>query len=163
MPLVPDTLIIRFGEDVASTALATLELDDEYNDGASSFAPDVAGVGLLFHCDSNLQLERLMVSNGSFNIIGPVTRSETNRAIFPSTEDKVTLGHNPISVSGSFYGRTPSLIVNGREVSASIDCCICELTHSFNATSIILRPPSGLELDEDETYPILVVGWVGTR
>lgn len=163
MATILDTIVVKFGDSVnnANTAFATVFLDDTYNKDKTQFGPTDT-VGLLFNADPGLYINKIKTTSGECRLNGQVTRTmvEENRFFaFPDTE--ITLSCIPSSsISGSWYGNSTSINASGRTVKATNTPAIGNISYSYRATSLLLTPPTGLVLADDQSWPIGVAIYV---
>ncbi len=158
------TRVLSFGEAAAgSGALIVAEIDEDKHlddDGnvESSFLPETE-VFVLIHHDPEIKIVRVRdTGEGDLQRIGTVTRSRTEEMTFTHTEDKQDLPHNPNGVpSASWYGRSSSLVLDGRQLRAVSCPCLGEVTYSFTAVQYRYRLPGSVDLAVGEQFPVDLV------
>jgi hypothetical protein len=154
------TIILNFADAAASGALVVVEMDDDLNrDGAgevkTSYFPGDQPCFLVHH-DATVRIKSTSMSSGFLAYQGLVYRARTNQMQFATDTDAQETPHIPISVSASWYGRSPSLAVDGRKLTASEAPSIGDVTHSFMAHSYRITPPE-INISGEEKYYILTV------
>lgn len=164
---IQGSIVLEFGEGVSDDSFVVIELDDQLNVDSqgniiTTFLPQGETASFIVHFYENLlRVGSVAASSGSVSGGTRVTRSKELPVEFKNNEDKVTLSYIPDgAVSFDWYaegrGNSPSIDVDDREMLA-IGSTPAIGNASFNiiARAYTLSPPDGLEVDEDETYPIL--------
>jgi len=149
------TLVIQFGTDADSSAVALIELDDIANDGKTSFSPGDTPYFLVHYDKSKLRIDHLTASSGGIQSTGTVTRERTQELSFATTE-KQDLPYIPESVTFSSFG-AGSFTSAGRSVTPTGGVpCIGTAVMQVSFQQYVLNPPA-LALADGETYSILIV------
>lgn len=178
---VEATIVVHFGESVdVDQEFTVIELDEEVNVDSvgevyTTFLPDEKA-GFLVHFDPDkLRIAHIGSSDGSVSGGNWRTRKRVEQMQFSNREDDQELSYISIpegSIEETWYGEELGLNYDGREVSVSGEwpvingelepyaAAICELKYDIRAVTYLLSPPSNLELEDDETYPILIVVWM---
>jgi len=161
---IEGTIVVEFGESVASDQQFTVvELDDAVNVDTSgniktSFNPDDTPGFVVHYDETQLCIDRVECSSGSVSAGSLVSRTRTRQLQFTNTDDSQELSHIPDGdVDFEEYGNSPAIVQDGRKIRAAGQVpAIGEATYSIRCRAYRLNPPT-LTLEEDETYPILVV------
>ncbi len=160
---VESTIVVEFGEGVDSSELVVVELDGEVNldaDGKekTSFSPDDTPGFIVHYDETKLRIDRVECSDGSVSSGSLVTRSRVRQLSFTNTDDSQELAHIPDGeVVFEEHGNNPAIVVDARKVKAAGQVpAIGKATYDIRCRAYRLTPPD-LELEGDQTYPILVV------
>lgn len=154
-----DSIVVKFGEDVASEGLASsIMLDDELNgtdeDGnaITSFEPGDT-VHILVQLPPGYYISKIKQTSGTTQSNGIVNRDTEESGVFFVDDSDHTLALYPNSAIGVFwYGNTSALTVTENIIKASNPPCICNLFYSFYSYSITVYTP-----DSDEEWLLGIV------
>ena len=154
------SIVLNFSDAAASNALVVVELDDTLNldaDGKTktSFIPGDL-VDFLVHHDDTVRISGTEQSSGTISAQGLVTRHRSQQMQFTTPDDKQQTQHFPKNISPTWYGRTPDLIVDGRNLTVSAAPAIGEISYDMDAYLYCITPPE-LELTGEEKFYILTV------
>lgn len=162
---VKGTIVVEFGKSVSDSSFVIIELDDEVNQTEqgevyTSFLPSEEA-GFIVHFDTaELRIDRVESSDGSIAGGNTVTRSRTQQLQFTNTEDDEQLSYIPSNEpTPMWYGNAPGVTRDNRNIRAGGEPlpAIGDFAFNIQAVSYILSPPTGLVLEDDETYPVLAV------
>ncbi|SHO52829.1 hypothetical protein [Desulfopila aestuarii] len=160
---VVGTLVVRFGESVASVSGDIVaEWDDTLNvessgEVKSRFVPgDEAW--LLIHADPGLQIVRVAATHGSVNASGQVVQQRSQDIGFGGVDDGQDLRYLPAaSIVGQWLGRVGvGLQIAGRRLTVQDGFpCLLRASYPVRFRRYRLQTPA-MTLNTDETYPLLV-------
>lgn len=160
---VESTIVVEFGEGVDNSELVVVELDGEVNldaDGneKTSFSPDDSPGFIVHYDETKLRIDRVECSDGSVSSGSLVSRIRTRQLQFTNTDDSQQLSHIPDGeVELEEYGNNPAIVQDGRKIrAAGLVPSIGKATYDIRCRAYRLTPPD-LDLEEGETYPVLVV------
>jgi len=159
---VSATVVVEFGTGADSSALVVVELDGEVNKNSegeeiTTFEPGMPAYFLVHYDTSLLYIGSVESSSGGVTGGAVVSRSREQQLSFTQTDEGQDLPHIPSgSITYKWYGNTPSLTVNGRNLKANLAPSICDATYNINAKQYCLIPPA-MSLVDDEQYPVLIV------
>jgi len=157
---MPVTIVVQFGDAVASGASIIVEPDDTLNVNAdksvkSEFAPGDPFFFLAQH-DDTVRITASLCSSGSLSYLGMVGRAKSQQQVFID-KNPVELPTRPSGgISAKWYGRSPGLTISGKSVSADQFPAIGELSWSAAMHSYKLTPPP-LSLSGEQKYYIVVL------
>jgi hypothetical protein len=155
------TIVVKFGDSVASGALCLVELDEKMNvDGEgkakSQFYPGDP-VYFLVHHDPTLQITAIGCTSGQVVAQGTVSRDHKEDVFFLAPDEAHETPHNVAGgVTGKWYGRASALTMTGRSLLAPGAPCIGSISYSFTARLFQFLPPA-MTLAVDETWPVGIV------
>lgn len=159
-----DTIVVRFGEDVASSIAADffskIILDDALNgEDKTSFNPGDSCY-LIAQLQPGFKIDRITYTSGETAVLGTVTRSYTQRFFFPDKDTEESLAFYPSSgLSPRWFGKDGVLTRKDLAVKISKAPAIGDISYSYSAYSIRITPPN-LSLGENDDWPIGIVIWV---
>lgn len=165
---IEGSIVVQFGDAVDDESFVVVELDDKVNKDnignvITTFLPSESA-GFIVHFDESLlRVDSVECSSGKVTGGDRTERDRTQQVQFVNTEDKVELSYIPAGeVEFEWYaegadGNEPEIDVDGKKMLALSETPgIGEATFNINCRAYTLEPPA-LELDEDESYPILCV------
>jgi len=160
---VEATIVVEFGQGVDSGALVVVELDEEMNldlDGEekTTFFPEDTPYFLVHH-DASVRIGAVRSSSGMVSGGGVVSRERSQQMQWPTADDQQDLPHIPASEpTWKWWGNMPVISRDGRAVTASGSSlpAIGEVSYTIETHQYQLFPPA-MDLEEEETYPVLVV------
>jgi len=156
------TVVVEFGDGADSSALVVVELDGEMNKDAegeeiTSFEPGMPAYFLVHYDTSKLYIGSVKSSAGGITGGTAVTRDREQQLSFTRADEGQDLPHIPAGgVTYKWYGNTPLLTIDGRNIKANLVPAICEAAYKIAATQYCLIPPA-MTLVDDEQYPVLIV------
>lgn len=168
-----ESLLIEFSGDTEYVGIAelddTLNVDDEGEEKTSFHSQEEAYVRL--HLSSNVEVYDYKVSSGSISSEGSDTRTLTEEVEFDSEDENGPTTHTvsvvPNSTSVSYFGNSGSYETETNEVSGQLTYSgdtskvpfVAEFTHSYSVNIYKVTLPE-VELEEDDSYPVLVTFYV---
>ena len=163
---VLDSIVVNFGDDADSDAVYKIGLDAQLNgndaDGnekTSFYAGD--NVHILVQLPTGYVIDRITYTSGEVINNGVVSRSDNEeRKFFPDDSGESLSWWPSGNASGSkFYGRECSFTTTDDDVVSLDPPVIADISYSFNAFSLTIIHPTGLVVEEDDSWPIGVVIW----
>jgi len=160
---VEATIVVEFGQGVDSGALVVVELDEVMNldlDGEekTSFSPGDTPYFLVHH-DQTVRIQSIKSSSGMVSGGNIVTRDRNQQVQWVKDGEKQDLSYTPAnSPTWKWWGNTPTTTRDGRTVTVSEPGipAIGEVSYVIETKQYQLTPPP-MDLEEDETYPVLIV------
>lgn len=158
------TKVVVFGDDVSSSSGVEIVSDSVGNmvDGEekTEFYPG-DGQYLLVIVPDEYRLLSVAATDGDIVATGLVSREQVDRVLFAEKNVSESLSQNIAgSITPVFYGGAAVLTVEDGAVRASAAPVIADLSYNYAAYQYRLDIPSGLEIGDDDDYPIGVVAYV---
>lgn len=157
------SMIVSFGAEVADSEIASIELDIAANLDKTSFVPgDI--VNFLIHYDQT-KLKLIWVRPTSGSVIMGSSKTviqESSGLLWIDTTTKHSLSYIPSgSLTPTWFGNSCSGIrmtgLTEIGIAGGTFPAVCNLTFPVAFTAGKLYTPSNVELQDDETYPVIVV------
>lgn len=163
MSNIVTSMLVSFGTGVADSEIASIELDTEANEEKTSFIPGDT-INFLIHYDSS-KLNLIWVRPTSGSVImgsAKTVTQESSGLLWIDTTTKHSLSYIPAGgLTPVWFGNSCSgLRMTGLTevgVSSGTFPAICNLTFSVGFIAGKLYTPLNIELQGEETYPIVVV------
>lgn len=163
MSEVVASLLVKFGEDVSSSALVVLELDEEKNGDKARFAPGDT-IHFRLHHDSTVQLGKMAVTHGMVVDQGGEERTLTAQLLWTELGDEHELAYIPVdSLAVGFFGNEATglkragqrkVVISGGNMPA-----VCKVEYAAAFSLFKLLAPD-VELGVDEIYPVVIVAYM---
>jgi len=163
MSNIVTSMIVSFGEGVADSEIASIELDTEANLEKTSFAPGDT-VNFLIHFDqSKLNLVWVRPTSGSVVMGSAKTvTQEASSLLWIDTTTKNSLSYIPAgSLSPTWFGNSCSgmsmTALTEVSVTGGTFPAVCNLTFPVAFIAGRLYTPLNIELQGEESYPVVIV------
>lgn len=167
---VETSIVVVFGDGADSDGTVVAELDPLHDNNLDSdgelkstfdsVAPDVPV--LLIHHDDTVQLTRIVATSGSVESTetSGITQTREVDLSFATEEDTVSIGYSNTTLdSVEWNGRTGTVVISGDNIIYSSGETPFVGVATVNVTfqhQYFVNVPSGLDLDADETYEIVI-------
>lgn len=170
---IQGSIVLDFGDDVSDDSFVIVELDDQGNTDSegnviTSFRPEEEARFIVHYDPAELQIANVVCSSGVVSGGGETVRTRSQAVQFVNTTDKVQLSYIPEggNVDFTWYaehgGNSPAIDVTVEYqtkymVAFAPVPAIGTAAYDIWCRAYTLAPPTGLVLEEDETYLVLCV------